>query len=258
MSERKVDIQLIWAVALSFLLATAPLPAQQPASPSVENPAHRAKAMELAQVIQPTTVVIPAGMAALDTQFVETLRAQQDVAALEAEYPGIVEATWKALRPVMQDEMERSMPKLWGLIADIYVRNLTIAQIEAAKAFFSSATGQKFVLLINRNVDVRPMLEDVATDPNVRFDDEDYDQFVSSSAKKTAEQMSPAEVGELSRFLSSPDGLAIQKVIPEMRQLGVSWFNADDPEFGARVEKVTMEAMMAYVERQDAKRAGGK
>jgi hypothetical protein len=261
MIETKSRLRAIRAAALACLLTTAPVMAQQPAaSPASQpaGPALRAKAIELAKTVQPASVALPAAMAALDTQFVEAMRADDNVAALEAEYPGIVDATWKALRPIMLEEMERSVPKLWDLIADIYARHLTAAEIDSAKAFFSGPTGQKFILLMHNNVDVRPMLGEVLQDPEVRFDSDDYMRFIGASADRTAGQMSPAEIDELARFLTSPSGVAIRKVIPDMRQLGVSWFNTEDPEFEARIEKVTLEAMAEFVARQDRKTARTK
>lgn len=261
MIETKLILRAIGAAALACILTTAPIKAQQPAAlpvPQAADPALRAKAMELARIVQPSSVVVPAAMVALDTQFPETMRAQQDMAALEAEYPGVLDATWKAVRPIMLEELERSVPKLWGLIADVYARHLTATEIDSAKSFFSGATGQKFIFLVNSNADVRPMLSEVMEDPKVQFDGEDYMRFVGSASEKAGEQMSRAETDELMRFLSSSGGIAIRKVIPDMRRLGVSWFNAEDPALEERMGKVMIEAVTEYIDRQDRQRARAK
>jgi hypothetical protein len=196
-------------------------------------------------------------MAAIDRQFVDALMEDDDIRALEAEYPGIVHASWTEVRPVMADMLRHDVPRLWDVLAGIYERRLTVSQIEAATSFFASPTGRKVIALMNRNADLGPAMREVVADDQAQVTEKNYTGMVMSSAARTVREMSAAEVAEMTRFTQSPAGLALQALIPEAKAAGVAWMNESDPEVEARFGKAIDKAMNDYMKKHPAKPAKG-
>jgi hypothetical protein len=209
--------------------------------------ARRVAAMQLAQTLQPRDVVVTEALSTLDRGFVDTLMSQKEVRDLEAQYPGIVQAMWTGARPIAAEMLEQALPKLWNRLADVYASKLSTDQIEATKAFFASPTGRKVILLLNRNADLRPLMRDVFADEKGQITPQGYVESVVASAGRTAGQMSPAEIGEMDRFMRSPAGLAMAAMAVEVRDIGVAWMNESEPKYDARIERAMTEAAAARI-----------
>mgnify|MGYP004499912417 CR=1 FL=1 len=91
-------MKLRFLAAAAFLSVAA---AGAPALAAVQapDPAHRARALELAKLAQPRELLLSAIMAQTDRHFVTVLGATPEGQEMEADYPGIIDAMYKAARP---------------------------------------------------------------------------------------------------------------------------------------------------------------
>lgn len=243
--SRRIVSRLFPAILAAFLLAGAAASAAaqpDPAPPSSQPDAERmAKALALARTVQSREVAVDQAMEILDRQVVEALLADPEIERMEAEHPGIVKAMWAGARPVLADELVKSLPDLWDRLSRVYARHLTSAQIDEVAAFVESAAGRKLVSEMNRNADVKPMLRDVMRSPEGEIGLGTYLETVGGAASATLAAMTPAEREELIRFFTSPAGRALQAAAPETTGLAVEWMNMSDPETDQRVA-AAMEA----------------
>ena len=219
-------------------------PATAAATPDSE---HLAKALELARTVQPREILIENTMAVLDKQAVEGLLAEPSLKQMEAEHPGLVAAMWAAARPILAETVIRSIPELWSGLAGVYVRHFTPDQLDNTTAFFRSPTGRKFVVEMNRNADIRPMIRDAARPGDGRIGKGSYMQTVNSAAEAAAAAMSPAEAREFERFMVTPAGKALAGAGSDVTRVILAWTNRSDPDTEARVQAAMTGAAETFI-----------
>ena len=234
--------RLLLAAALVF--TTLPLTAVPAVLPENAQAAHRQKALALAQTVQSQEIAIEGSMAVIDGQMVDAMMANPDVKKLEAAHPGVLQAMWDGAKPIMRQQLASSLPDLWQRLADVYAAHLTDAQIDATTAFFRTPTGHKFLLQMNKRVDVRPMVADAAsTGGKVR--QQTFESGAAGAATEAFADMSAAERAEIARFLATDAGKALGPVAPDVTRTGMEWMNRTDSQGQAAIGA----AMKAALER---------
>jgi hypothetical protein len=235
---------LLLACALASL--SAPFAAVPAVAAEAADAAHRQKALALAQTVQSQEIAIDSSMAVIDSQMVDAMMADPDVKKLEAAHPGAVRAMWEGAKPVMRQELVNSLPDLWQHLADVYASHLTDAQIDATTAFFRTATGHKFLLQMNKRVDVRPMVAD-ATAGEGKIRQQTYENGASAAAIGAIGDMSDAERAEIARFLTTDAGRALGATAPDVTRTGLEWMNRTDSAAQARVGAAMKAALDRFL-----------
>lgn len=245
-------------VALSFAAAIQPAAPAQPvnarpaAAATAPDAERQAKGLKLAQAVQPREIAVTQSLAALDRQMVDTLLADGETKALEAEYPGIVRAMYLAARPILAADLEKSLPGLWTELAQVYALGLTSPQLDEATTFFEGAAGRKFLRGLTGNAQIKTLTRDITGPGDGTIRASSYTKVLEGAAVATVDSLTPAERGELSRFLTSPVGKALEGVAPEAMRVGLAWMNRADPESDARVEAAMIAAVEAFIESKPA------
>jgi hypothetical protein len=233
--------------AVSLGLAPSTAPAQPAPAAAAPGPELMAKAMELARTVQPREILIENTMSVLDKQAVEGLHSEPNLKQMEAEHPGLVDAMWAAARPILAETVVKSIPELWNGLAGVYARHFTSAQLDQAIQFFRSPTGRKFVVEMNRNADIKPMIRDAAGPGDGRIGEQSYLQTVNGAAQAAAAAMTPAETREFERFMTTPTGRALAGAGPDVTRVILAWTNRTDPETDARVQAAMVGAVEKFL-----------
>jgi hypothetical protein len=232
-------------VACALALAPAYAPASAAAAETADS-AHRQKALALAQTVQSQEIAIDSSMAVIDGQMVDAMMADPDVKKLEAAHPGAVRAMWEGAKPIMRQQLVSSLPDLWQHLADVYAAHLTDAQIDATTAFFRTATGHKFLLQMNKRVDVRPMVAD-ATAGEGKIRQQTYESGATAAAVGAIGDMTDAERAEIARFLTTDAGRALGATAPDVTRTGLEWMNRTDSAAQAQVGAAMKAALDRFL-----------
>jgi hypothetical protein len=233
-------------LACALALVSAPLAAAPASVAETADTAHRQKALALAQTVQSREIAVDSSMIVIDAQMVEAMLADPDVKKLETAHPGVVRAMWEGAKPIMRDELVNSLPGLWQHLADVYASHLSDAQIDATTAFFRTPTGHKFLLQMNKRVDVRPMVAD-ATVGQGKIRQQTYQSGATAAAVGAIGDMNEAERAEIARFLTTDAGRALGATAPEVTRTGVEWMNRTDSAAQARVGTAMKAAMDRFL-----------
>lgn len=234
---------LIAAMLLAWPAAASSAPPSP--GPAAVDSSRMDRAMKLAQTVQPREVVIDQALAVLDKKAVETLLSDAELRQAEAEHPGLMQAMWLAAKPIIREELAKSLPDLWKAMAGIYAKHLSSAQIDEVTRFFQGPAGRKFLLETNRNVNIEPMARDVMRPGGGDIGQAAYLESVTSASNAAAAAMTDAERREFQRFMTTTAGRTLEQAAPDVTRAGLEWMNRDSPELDARVEA----AMMAAVEK---------
>ena len=238
------------AIAAALFLAAQPAVAQPPVAAQAEDiAARRAKALELAQIVEPRDLAVHP--AKLEAGFIQGLIALDDIRELEAEYPGMVRAVWQALAPEIQRDTLAALPARWAKLADIYSSHLTLQQLTEAAAFLGGPTGRKAIALGQEGA-VVPAVTAGAMSEDGELSAADYLKLETAAVREMVKGLTREEQEQMAAFGQSPAGIALLSAAPFVQQATLEWVNASDPETDARMEALaadTMEAFMAAADR---------
>jgi hypothetical protein len=235
---------LLLACALASV--SAPLAAVPAVAAEATDAAHHQKALALAQTVQSQEIAIDSSMAVIDGQMVDAMMADPDVKKLETAHPGAVRAMWDGAKPVMRQQLVNSLPDLWQHLADVYAAHLTDAQIDGATAFFRTPTGHKFLLQMNKRVDVRPMVAD-ATAGEGKIRQQTYESGATAAAVGAIGDMTEAERAEIARFLTTDAGRGLGATAADVTSTGLEWMNRTDTAAQAQVGAAMKAALDRFL-----------
>lgn len=187
------------------------LPAPQ-AAPGDSQELKLAAGRQLAQVAQPEVVVIEAAVRGFEQAF----RRAHENAPPSRRWAGSIEPLLPRLQPVVAAEFRGRLPALWDAMASIYASNLTLAEMERARLFYSSATGRKFIRLMN--------LQPADRTADGALSVAEHVKATGSAAEQAAMALTPSEQAELIAFVTR-DEQAIGRVTPKLMEQVVAWVN---------------------------------
>ena len=243
--------------AILFLAAAAlaaPAYAQAPAaaSPTAQEPS--AEALALAQLIEPGGESVSVAVVAAKNGFMKLLSEDADARSLEEDYPGIYEAAWTAIEPVIRSSVEADTPKLWDKLARLYTARLTPQEIAGLRRFYSTPTGRKLLRTMQENADLMPIMQAAAESATSVVSAEAMQKAQAPGRAAAVRTLTPeddAAVKQLSQSISLPKLYAIGA---EVQRVTLAWMNEPDPELDARIEKVVEKEMTRFMAEADAKK----
>ena len=247
-------MRLLGPTLLAAAVLAAPAWSQAPApAPSVVSAEVRADALALAQLVEPAEEGMAVAMAAGKEGFFKLLEEDADSASLEADYPGISQAIWDAMEPLMRESTAADMPKLWDALANLYIERLTPAEIAGLRRFYGSPAGRKMVRLMNEKTDVGAIIEATAKSANGEISREAFEKAQKPARAAAARAIGPedeAALADLSKSIPMPKLYALGA---EVQRITFAWMNAPDPEFDAKLEKVVGDRVASFMAEADAK-----
>ncbi|HET9336423.1 MAG TPA: DUF2059 domain-containing protein [Sphingomicrobium sp.] len=222
-------------------------------SPSLpDTAARRAAGLELARVAQPVELLQFGAVRG----FAETARLMasqpSELASYEKRFPGFIDTLIERSTPIINKEIERSAPDLWQRMSDIYVADLTDAELQRMIAFFSSLTGKKLMKLTYENMNVEPLVNDMKKGDEVTVQ-ANIDATLAAGASTVA-ALSSSELAEVARF-NLENASVIQKTGPRIMAAVTEWQNGlNSEESAAEVGKLVSQLVIERAEQEGSRR----
>lgn len=229
----------ILTAALLANAAIHPTNAAAQAAPAAAS-SHEALALELAQLGQPTALLVEGVLMGYDLASKEQ-KPDADAAQVEEEFPGFMAKVQQRGRAELERLMTERAPALHRQLADLYAANLTDPQMRDMMAFLRTPTGLKFVRSMmlsssgaNSAEDLTLTAEEVAAENR-------------AAASETMKKLSGDEWLELMKFATSPAGQANRALAEKAQPLVATSMTAIMTEFTKRMEPITMDILESHI-----------
>lgn len=241
-------------VAAALLIAPATLIAgPAPAAAQAVDPAHRARALELAKLTQPRELVLSAVMAQTDKHFVSVLGGTPEGKEMEAAYPGILDAMYKGARGELVTAMEAMIPQMWDSFADLLAARLTLAEMEAMETFYRTPTGRKMLQGAMGAIDMKGLFTEAARQEDVTIGSADINKVQAQAVRGAVASVDASDMAALEAFNRSGAAMKIVSLTPDFQKIMLEQANSRDPASEARMEAAMMAAMQAHIAKAEAK-----
>lgn len=183
--------------------------------------------------------------------------------ALVTEYPGVDKVFIGVLRPILIEELESAMPEYRDANAAFFAKNFTVAEIGEMTRFWKSSTGQVLLTSVSGAFDYAGVSKELAgqigdnKDPSISSGTVDADK--RKAAMTGYGKLTAAQKVEVMRFALTPTGRKMAGLNAEKSKIDHEWANRQpSPEAEARIEQGMAEAILAFIEESDRKRAARK
>lgn len=251
------------SAGLSVILMALPMstPAQAKAQTATES--HMPAARELAELVNTATTLemqvnkMLAGMAG------HAFTADPSMAALGEEYPGVDKVFVETLRPLIMDELTRIMPEYIETTAAFFARHYTPSEVGELLSFWRSPTGRALLQSVSGNLDYASISKE-AVDQLQESDTVDVSGEAMASDRRRAavaglRELTPEQRKAVMRFGLTPIGRKMARLAPEKNELERQWANREpSAELMARIEEDVSQAVIAFIEAEDRKRAAAQ
>ncbi|MFM5917713.1 MAG: hypothetical protein ACKOOL_09290 [Novosphingobium sp.] len=241
-------------VLMAALLAGSPAvakPAARKAPVAVKSDPAVLKAAcdKLAALVTPDSAVPQQADKLIGAMLQTMLDKDAGFKALNNRYPGMTDAIAQRVQPLMLESSRATLPLYRADLSSLYAANMTLAEANAAVAFFSSDDGRALLSSANANIDYKTTVGAITSGGEASTSD--LKQDVRSAALQTVAQMTPARKARVGAFFSSPAGQKIIAIGPKKAELDRKWFNYAPPGLQDRVALATVEAMVDHIAKTD-------
>lgn len=240
---------LLAAVAFPVMAQSAPA-----AVPASAADAHKAAADELALVLTPDSSIEPQVDLVIRTMITQLRRSEPDLAELDQEFPGLLDAVGTRVRPIMVRAGRKTLPLYRADLSNLYEGNLTTEEMRQAAAFFRTPEMRAFVSTAQGNLTFEKSTAAALDQREASTSDVQSD--VRAAAQRTEEEISPAQRRKLMAFVFSPVGRKLSALNPRKQAINAKWFNYSEPGLEKEVETATIDAMIEHIAKSDPELAG--
>ncbi len=185
----------------------------------------------------------------LDVSLKAMVRDDPGIAALERDYPGMVDAMRAAWRPVFLKAAAATLPLYRADLSKLYQDNLTTAEARQVLVFFQTPEFQAFTAAGRENMDYRQTTKNLTDNKDVTAQAMRSD--MAEAGVKTAKQMSPLQRRKLMAFFASPVGKKMLALNPKKLAIETKWANYVSPESKTEIELVTYETVIGHIGKTD-------
>ena len=234
------------AIAASLTFAAAPAPAF-----SVQAADAGRSAAELAKLVHPIELSVASETEGSDRYLVQAMLKQPAMADLDRQYPGITAAMYQAGRPFMIEVARRGAQKVQRGLAALYQAELTLAEIEQARRFFSSATGQMIIRGMFDPAGVEDIAEAVARDPEADIEVQTLSNLQTETAQRMAATATAEDETAAAAFVNSPVGAKLQALRPRVQTLIARIANSEEPDLQQQMESAMNAAAERFMARSN-------
>jgi hypothetical protein len=240
------------ALLMSAPAIGAPLPIAQAQQ---VDPARREAAMKLVKTVRSEAYVLAEAALLFDGTFAREMQKNEGIAALETAYPGVTQHMVLAVRTVVEKEMVASVPELWESMATIYASEMTVAELDQARAYYESASGRRLLELTIANMDIGRMMGKVIVDPDAQIGSTDIRAGVESGVPDALRGMTAEDRGALMRFAATPAFTKISGLSQRLLEASSAWSNKENPKLDAEIATAMERAVTSFTEAADKKKA---
>ena len=237
--------------------AAAAVPPAAPDPLANISPEVRAKALELADLLNGEKVTRVQLDKVVGQTLPQQMRADANMQALEAKYPGVINHVVKTVGDIVVPLALARLPKLIEMIAGIYARRMSAGEIGETLDFYRSPTGAWVLDTVAKGADFSQLLKSAAADPAHQVNAADVGQVTGGARGALNAGLTPERRIALIKFSLSSAGMKLTAVNQEIAQLAADQANATRAEDGSRVGNAVREAVQQYIKDADARAAKG-
>lgn len=226
-----MSIRSLAAAAALALLAPGPLLAQDAPPPGDPQ-------LALATVLTNDEFVAEMFRQSMDVGFDTALRGDAEMAQIETECPGLIDAMSTAVEPIMWPAHQRDYADYRGKLHALFERELNDEHAHGAAEFFASPLGQRFITALSSEISVDATLSELQTGEAAHVSAEALAADNLESASRGIMALEPADRLEISTiFSTSPWASEFVRTQPKVAALQLEMANADyTPEEGAAMD----------------------
>lgn len=251
------------AVLVTSLAPPAAASAAVATPPVAPADAQMAAALSLAQLINESNDLgaqVEQMLAALAVQGFAT---DPNLVALKQEYPGVEKIFVDAVRPIIMSELTLMLPDYNRAVAEFFAGHFTLAEIGELATFWRSEPGQAMIRSISSNADFSAMtkevVEQIGDEGDVTISGGAIDADKRQAVARGLRELTPAQRVAIIRFGLTPVGRKMAQLIDQKNEIDRKWANRDlSPAAEARVEREVGDAVLAFIEEEERKRAAAR
>lgn len=228
--------------------ATPPPPAvASPAPKSAVDPAAKAVALRLANILYSEDSQVAMADRMADGELASAIRGNPDMQFLDEKYPGFTDHVLKEMKPALVRFTRNQLPAYHSRVADLIASRLDAAEIEDLTKFYLTPTGRKLLAGMQQNATVGATLDEVMANPDKPTSYSAVEADHKASTEATKKLIDASDHPALREFAKKPYFTRVAMMGPAMRKLEQDFSNEPAPEFEAEIEAI-MTATLAKFE----------
>lgn len=208
-------------------------------------------ARRLAKLVNPEQAQVDATLRMVDNSFIPAMSADEDVKAMEAEYPGLLRRIADDLKPVFIRHTRRILPAHIERYAEVYAANFSAEELDELYELYASPAGQRLVASMLENVSADSLLQEVVKDPDAPTSlaavKADHDRARRAALK----QVSDADKDAFAALIAKPYLSRMMALGPKLRKLEQELINEPDPALDAEIEQVIEKSITDFIAAAD-------
>jgi hypothetical protein len=243
------------ALALASTGGLTQVAAQTPvAAPARVHPAaHKAACDEMVAELTPETDITQQTDRLISTMLSEMTRSDPGFAEMERDYPGLSVAMGAALRPIMLRVGFETLPLYRAELSQMYQDNLTTAEARQVTAMLRTPEWRSFRNKAAANTDYKSTAGALLREEDASIASTNADR--RSTARRMADDVTPAELNAIKTFFSSPLGRKFMALNPKKQAIELKWFNYSPPGMEQEVLVTLLDAMILHIAKTDPETA---
>ncbi|APG61958.1 hypothetical protein LPB140_02965 [Sphingorhabdus lutea] len=214
------------------------------------------KAMQVSQMQYPREQVVAQATNAILSASKIAIENNPTMAALNKQYPGIIDEIIKSSLPIITKAYEDKLPLLWANNNALYMNNFTENDLDIIITFNQSATGIKYKQLLLNNIDLTDAIKSASSGVEEGFGanaKKESDKALNNSVNKTNRQMTQTELVEVFKFENSNTGSKLGLITEDVKNMVGQWDFYFPDNFQQMVANVQRKAATKFMEEADAK-----
>jgi len=185
----------------------------------------------------------------LESDMPAAFRSDPDIAVLEEDCPGLIQALVNASTPMLTELNAQGLKEYRVSLRDLLAARLNADEARQAADFFTSELGRRFVRTVSAEATLGGSLTSSLSNEAGSIDRRAFEQDQQASVRSGLAALSPADLQAVNMIFASDWGRAFAALSPEIQELKYRLVNADlTPEQGATVEELSAKAATAYLE----------
>ena len=226
---------LVIGVPVQTPIAAAPPPVAE------TDAAVAVRAMTLAKTLNSDAIII--GDDKSDAKAVkmatELLGTNEDIKALEAEYPGVSLEMARGMMPIVNRSARERLPVLWQRQADLYGKHFSASELDTLNAFYQSPTGQKLISAMIASIDPKAMVAEAKRSDDFKISASSVLTDIKAAVPDVLKQMDDTDNAALEKLGRSGILTKMKALAPATQTTALVWMGESAPWEDAELEKAT-------------------
>ena len=142
------------------------------------------------------------------------------------------------------------LPAYRHLLAAVYQRHLSPAEMTRLRTFYLSPGGQTMIRAVFASSDLKPVIKDLYEDPDAKISAGSVDALQRQASDRARAAFDPTDTASLALLAKAAPLAKLQAVGVDLKKAMLDWVNKADPELDARIEALMTEAVERFLEKE--------